>query len=126
MKKDMDRLSDRFWEGDFPPLPSMGEWAPALDVSETKNAVMVKAAVPGMDPKDFQLSLEDHLLTLKGEKEQGKDEKEEYSYRAEGSYGALVRTVLAAGDRRWVEGHGHLQERASHGDLAESPLDEGP
>ena len=53
MKKEMDRLFDRFWEGDFPQLPSMGEWAPALDVSETKNAVMVKAEVPGMDPKDI-------------------------------------------------------------------------
>ena len=73
----------------------MGEWAPALDVSETKDAVMVKAEVPGMDPKEIQLSLEDQLLTLKGEKKQEKEEKDEkeHYYRSERSYGAFVRTV---------------------------------
>jgi HSP20 family protein len=93
MKKEMDRLFDRFWEGDLPQLPLMGEWAPALDVSETKDAVMVKAEVPGLDPKEIQLSLEDQRLTLKGEKKQEKEEKDEYYYHAERSYGAFVRTV---------------------------------
>jgi HSP20 family protein len=93
MKKEMDRLFDRFWEGDFPQLPSMGDWAPALDVSETKDAVMVKAEVPGMESKEIQLSLEDQLLTLKGEKKQEKEEKDEHYYRSERSYGAFVRTV---------------------------------
>ena len=49
MKKEMDRVFDRFWDEDFPRLPSMGDWAPAMDVSETKDAVMVKAEVPGME-----------------------------------------------------------------------------
>lgn len=93
MKREMDRLFDRFWEGDLSQLPSMGEWAPALDVSETKDAVMVKAEVPGMDPKEIQLSLQDQFLTLKGEKKQEKEEKDEHYYRAERSYGAFVRTV---------------------------------
>jgi HSP20 family protein len=89
----MDRLFDRFWEEDFRQLPSMGEWAPALDVSETKDAVMVKAEIPGMESKDIQLSLHDQFLTLKGEKKQEKEEKEEHYYRSERSYGAFVRTV---------------------------------
>ena len=93
MKREMDRLFDRFWEGDFPQLPSMGDWTPALDVSETKDAVMVKAEVPGMDPKEIQLSLQDQLLTLKGEKKQEKEEKDEHCYRVERSYGAFVRAV---------------------------------
>jgi HSP20 family protein len=71
----------------------MGDWAPALDVSETKDAVMVKAEVPGMESRDIQLSLEDQLLTLKGEKKQEKEEKDEHYYRMERSYGAFVRTV---------------------------------
>ncbi|HSE94437.1 MAG TPA: Hsp20/alpha crystallin family protein [Methylomirabilota bacterium] len=93
MKKEMDRLFDRVWEGDFPQLPSFGEWAPALDVSETKDAVMVKAEVPGMDPTDIQLSLQDQVLTLKGEKKQEKEEKDEHYYRAERSYGAFARAI---------------------------------
>ena len=93
MKQEMDRLLDRFWEGEFPQLPSMGTWAPALDVSETKDAIMVKAEVPGMDSTDIQLSLHDQTLTIKGEKKQEKEEKDEHYYRAERSYGAFVRTV---------------------------------
>jgi HSP20 family protein len=93
MKKEMDRMLDRFWEGDFPPLPVMGDWAPALDVSETKDAVMIKAEVPGMDASDIHLSLHDQMLTLKGEKRQEKEEKEEHFYRIERMYGAFVRTV---------------------------------
>jgi HSP20 family protein len=93
MKTEMDRMLDRFWEGDFPALPAMGDWAPALDVSETKDAVMIKAEVPGMDAADINLSLHDQTLTLKGEKRQEKEEKEEHFYRIERMCGAFVRTV---------------------------------
>jgi HSP20 family protein len=94
MKKEMDRLFDRFWENDFPEMPAlMGSWAPAVDVSEAKDSVTVKAEVPGMDPKDIQVSLQDGTLTLKGEKKQSKEEKDEHYYRSERSYGAFVRTV---------------------------------
>ncbi|HZS35021.1 MAG TPA: Hsp20/alpha crystallin family protein [Methylomirabilota bacterium] len=92
MKKEMDRLFDRFWEGDFQ-FPAIGEWAPALDVSETKDAVVVKAEVPGMDAKDIQLSLEDQVLVLKGEKKQEKEDKDEHYYRTERSYGAFTRAI---------------------------------
>jgi len=93
MKKEMDRLFDRFWEGDFPQLPALGDWTPALDVSETKDAVTVKAEVPGMDPKEIELALEDQVLTLKGQKKQEKEEKDEHYYRAERSYGAFARAI---------------------------------
>jgi HSP20 family protein len=93
LRKEMDRLFDRFWEGDFPVLPAFGEWSPALDVSETKDAVVVKAEVPGMDPKDIQLSLQENVLTIKGEKKQEKEEKGEHFYRAERSYGAFGRVI---------------------------------
>src|SRR5262245_41446467 len=93
MKKDVDRLLERIWDNDLPHLPVLDEWTPALDVSETKDAVLVKADVPGMDPQDIQLSLEDQVLALKGEKKQEKEGKEEHYYRAERSYGAFVRVV---------------------------------
>jgi HSP20 family protein len=54
---------------------------------------MVKAEIPGMDPKEIQLSLQDQVLTLKGEKKQEKEEKDEHYYRAERSYGTFVRAV---------------------------------
>ena len=92
-EKDVDRWLERFWEGDFPHLPMMGEWAPALDVSETRDAVMVKAEVPGMESTDIHLSLQDQVLTLKGEKKLEQEEKEEHYYRAERTYGAFARAI---------------------------------
>jgi len=99
LKKEMDRLFHGFWEGDVPHLPSMGDRAHAMDVSETKDAVMVRAEVPGMEPKELQLSLQDQLLTLEGEKNQAKEGWT--SLRADGA---------VPGHGRRLTGHGHVQE----------------
>jgi HSP20 family protein len=90
LKKEMDRLFDRFWEGDF---PRFGEWSPQLDVTDTKEALVVKAEVPGIDPKEIDLTLQGDVLTIKGEKKGEKDEKDERHYRAERSYGAFARAI---------------------------------
>ena len=93
LKHEMDRLLDRFTDLKMEEFPATGEWAPSMDVSETKDAVMVKAEVPGMEPKDIQISLQEQLLTIKGEKQQEKEEKEERYYRMERTYGAFTRSV---------------------------------
>jgi len=67
--------------------------SPSLDVSETKNEIVVKAEIPGIDPKDIDLSLADGVLTIKGEKKQEKEEKDENFHLAERSYGSFARTV---------------------------------
>ena len=94
MRRDMDRLWDSFLEG----APrkrgeERGEWLPSLDVSETKNELVVKAEIPGMDAKDIDISLSDGVLTIKGEKKQEKEEKEADYHLVERSYGAFVRSV---------------------------------
>jgi HSP20 family protein len=94
LRTEMDRLFDRFWEtGDIFELPALAEWRPALDVTETKDAVVVKAEIAGIEPKDVQVSLQDQVLTIKGEKKQEKEEKTERSYRLERAYGAFARSV---------------------------------
>jgi HSP20 family protein len=70
-----------------------GEWLPSVDVSETKNDLVVKAELPGMDPKDIDISLSDGLLTIRGEKKQEKEEKEENYHFIERSYGSFTRSV---------------------------------
>lgn len=90
LKQDMDRLFERFFESKWEEFPALGEWAPRLDVSETKEAMVAKAEIPGMDPKDISVSLQENLLTIKGEK---KEEKEERYHRVERSYGAFARSV---------------------------------
>jgi HSP20 family protein len=94
MRRDMDRLWDSFLEGG-PRKRSegRGEWLPSLDVSETKNELVVKAEVPGMDPKNIDISLSDGMLTIKGEKKQEREEKEADYHLVERSYGAFTRSV---------------------------------
>ena len=70
-----------------------GAWAPMLDVSETKDAMIVTAELPGVDAKEIGIELTGDLLTLKGEKEKRTEEKEERYHRVERTYGAFLRSV---------------------------------
>jgi HSP20 family protein len=89
----MDRLFERFFESPWAELPALGEWTPALDVSEGKDVITVKAELPGVDPKEINISLEGDRLTIKGEKEEKKEDKDERRHRVERSYGAFMRSV---------------------------------
>jgi HSP20 family protein len=93
MRRDMDRLWESFFERGVPRPDDEGEWLPSLDVAETKDEIVVKAEVPGMDPKDIDISLSDGLLTIKGEKKQEREEKEEDYHLVERSYGTFTRSV---------------------------------
>jgi len=92
MKKEMDRVWDSFFERG-PRTGETGEWFPSLDVAETKNDVVIKAEVPGMDPKDIDISLSNGVLTIKGEKKQEREEKEGDYHLTERSFGAFTRAI---------------------------------
>jgi len=91
MRNEMDRLWDSFFEGR--PKVRFGEWFPSLDVAETKNDIVVKVELPGMDQKDINITLSDGHLIIKGEKKQEKEEKEENYHFIERSYGTFTRSV---------------------------------
>jgi HSP20 family protein len=93
LKSEMDRLFDRLAEMKWDDLPALGEWRPSMDISETKDSLVAKVEVPGMEQKDIQISLQENLLTIKGEKKQEKEEKEETYFRMERTYGAFARTL---------------------------------
>ncbi|MFB3885332.1 MAG: Hsp20/alpha crystallin family protein [Thermodesulfobacteriota bacterium] len=94
MKNEMDRFWDSFLERRLRRRPEEErEWIPSLDIAETKNELVVKAEVPGMDPKNIDISLSDGVLTIKGEKKQEKEEKEADYHLVERSYGAFSRSV---------------------------------
>lgn len=93
LRREMDRL----WENFFVERP-LGkiwerEWAPSLDMSETKDNFVVKAEVPGKDAKHIDISLTGDLLTIRGEKRQEKEEKEEDYHLVERTYGSFSRSV---------------------------------
>jgi len=93
VKQEMDRLFDRLASTKWDDFPALGEWSPSMDISETKESLVVKMEVPGMDQKDIRISLQENLLTITGEKRQEKEEKEERYHRVERSYGAFTRGV---------------------------------
>jgi len=93
MRREMDRIWDTFFERGISRGEEEEGWLPSLDVAETKNEIVVKAEVPGMDPKDIDISLSDGLLTIKGEKKQEREEKEENYHLVERSYGSFTRSI---------------------------------
>ena len=93
LKQDMDRLFDRLVASKWDDFPTVGDWAPSMDISETKDSLVVKLEVPGMDQKDIRIALQENLLTITGEKKQEKEEKDERYHRVERSYGAFTRGV---------------------------------
>ncbi len=93
MRSEMDRLWNSFFERGPLRGEEGAEWLPSLDVAETKNEIVVKAEVPGLEPKDIDISLSEGLLTIKGEKKQEREEKEENYHLVERSYGSFTRSI---------------------------------
>jgi HSP20 family protein len=91
-RREMDRFFDRFLEPRWDEFDMAGEWWPKVDFSETKDALVVKAEIPGVDEKDVAVSLQDQVLTVKGEKRHEKDEKDEQFHRVERAYGVFSRS----------------------------------
>ncbi len=66
-------------------------WTPAVDIAEKDDHFLIKADVPGVDPQDIEISMENGLLTMKGERESEiKEDKEGYT-RVERSHGSFYR-----------------------------------
>lgn len=66
-------------------------WVPATDVFEDKDTVKIVAEVPGVRPEDVKISLENNLLTIRGEKRQQAEENTERVHRYERTYGSFER-----------------------------------
>jgi len=93
MRREMDRLWDSFLERKPTTIEEEGEFLPALDLAETDNELVVKCEVPGLEPKDIDISLSDGMLTIKGEKKQEREEKQADYHLVERSYGAFSRSI---------------------------------
>ena len=65
---------------------------PAFDISETEKEYVISGEIPGIEPKDLEVTLTDGILTVKGEKKQESEEKEENYHRVERHYGSFQRS----------------------------------
>jgi HSP20 family protein len=84
------------WDAFFkvPPV-DFGEYdfGVPLEISETKNTVIVEAEMPGMNSKDLDISLNGNLLTIRGEKKQERKTKNSDCYCSERTFGRFSRSV---------------------------------
>jgi len=82
-------------------------WVPAVDVFEDKDAVRIAVEVPGVNPDDIKISLEQNVLTISGEKQQVSEENTERVHRYERAYGSFTRsfTLPSSVDVDRIEAH---------------------
>ena len=102
MRAEMDRVFDSFLDrgfGRFPLLSRGVESAavtPSIDVRETATELVVEAELPKMDEKDINVTLNNGVLTLKGEKKAEHEEKKDDYHLLERSYGSFQRSFQVA------------------------------
>ena len=68
-----------------------GAWNPNVDIYEDKERLIVEAELPGMNREDFEVSVENNVLTLKGERKFEKKTEGDNYHRVERSYGSFTR-----------------------------------
>jgi HSP20 family protein len=104
LRDEMNELLSRFWQSTAEPF-GLAEWSPPLDMAETDDAVVVNVEIPGIDPKDLDISVAGDVLTIRGEKRDEKETKGHNYHRVERRYGAFTRslTLPAPVDAQAVE-----------------------
>lgn len=97
LRGEMDRLFDSFFREPFGamdwPLLGLGKWSPPLDVAETDTEITVKAELPGIDPKDIEVTVVGNELVLSGEKKETTEHDVKGFHHSETRYGSFRRTV---------------------------------
>ncbi len=90
---EMDRMFARFFGG-FDNLPaSFSAWAPSLDVVDSEKEITIRADLPGIDPKEIEVSIAGNTLTIAGERKSEREEKGEDYARSERMFGSFRRSV---------------------------------
>lgn len=69
-----------------------GAWNPSVDIYENKDEIILEAELPGMNREDFELTVENNVITLRGERRFEKREDSDNYHRVERSYGAFTRS----------------------------------
>ena len=97
--RDLRSLQDemnRLFSSNLPRISGQEEmstgWSPSVDIFESENTLVLEAELPGMKREDFELSIENNVITLRGERRfEKKDEGDNY-HRVERAYGSFTRS----------------------------------
>jgi HSP20 family protein len=109
---DMNRLFDGLFRGDVLDNGSFftNTWSPAVDLSETKDAYQIQAELPGLKKEDVKVTIEENLVTIRGEKKSESEKKEANYHRVERSYGSFERTFSLPGAIKNKSIDAHFEE----------------
>src|SRR5260370_8158113 len=88
---------NRFFPGNLPRFfddegIARGSWSPSVDIYENKDHIVLEAELPGMSREDFDLSVENNVITLRGERHFEKKEDTDNYHRVERAYGSFLRS----------------------------------
>jgi HSP20 family protein len=93
MREDMERFFDTM-VGRYPRERAEAFWAPAVDVEETSDAVIVRAELPGMKKEEIKLTVAEDTVTISGERRHEAEQKGKTFHRIERAYGGFQRTIV--------------------------------
>jgi HSP20 family protein len=88
----LNRLFGRNEAWDTEGALSVADWAPSVDILEKENEILIKAELPGVESRDVAVTLDNNVLTIKGERHLEKDVKKESYHRMERTYGSFFRS----------------------------------
>ena len=101
-------------------LMNRGTWIPPVDIYQNGKELVLKAELPDMKREDIDITIEEHTLTIKGEKKLDTDVKDENVRRIERLYGSFTRSFTLAADGGRLERLGRLQGRRADTQAADS------
>jgi len=93
LRSEINRLFDHSLENGSPFPRLMGAWGPALDMGEDKENYWVRVEIPGMKKEEIEVSIEDGMLVISGERKASESYKKAHVHRAERFHGRFSRSV---------------------------------
>ncbi|MEW5871746.1 MAG: Hsp20/alpha crystallin family protein [Chloroflexota bacterium] len=93
LRNAMDQLFESAFVNPSANWAQVSDWDLALDVAETENAFQVKASLPGIDPKDLEITYTNNVLTIKGETTEAKEAEDRRYLLRERRFGSFVRSI---------------------------------
>jgi len=93
VQRDLGSLFDALVPREEGRSEQLANWAPPVDITETENEYLVKADLPGLDKKDIDVTVENGVLTIKGEKKEEHESKKKGMHRSERYFGSFYRAI---------------------------------
>jgi HSP20 family protein len=92
LQEQVNRLFDDTFTRSRTGESDLATWAPAVDIYETEQELVVKADLPGLEEKDIDLRVENNMLTIRGERKFNQDVSQDNYLRIERAYGTFTRS----------------------------------